>query len=72
VSEHNFVFDSFLDYEKGGKYEGRELKKDNPAIYNPYEAQDAYASLRSLHAAGVRVFVHRAIRQRGGVRGDAS
>jgi hypothetical protein len=51
VSEHNFVFDSFLDYEKGGKYEGRELKKDNPAIYNPYEAQDAYASLRSLHAA---------------------
>jgi hypothetical protein len=30
------VFDSFLDYEKGGKYEGRELKKDNPAIYNPY------------------------------------
>jgi hypothetical protein len=51
VSEHNFVFDSFLDYEKGGKYEGRELKKDNPAIYNPHEAQDAYASLRSLHAA---------------------
>ena len=51
VSEHDFVFDSFLDYEKGGKYEGRELKKDNPAIYNPYEAQDAYASLRSLHAA---------------------
>ena len=49
--ENPMVFDSFLDYEVGGKYEGKSLRDDNPHIYNPKETQDAYASLRSLHAA---------------------
>ena len=51
VQEHPRVFDSFLDYEKGGKYEGKSLDKDNPHIFNPKAVQDAYASPRSLHAA---------------------
>jgi hypothetical protein len=51
VQEYPIVFDSFLDYEKGGKYEGKDLNKDNPHIFNPKAVQDAYASPRSLHAA---------------------
>lgn len=50
--EHTEVFDSFLDYEPGGKYHGRDLKKDNPMVFNPRDpSQNAYVSLRSLHAA---------------------
>ena len=49
--EYPHVFDSFLDYEKGGKYEGKNLSMDNPLIFNPKAVQDAYASLRSLHTA---------------------
>jgi len=50
--EHTEVFDSFLDYEKGGKFEGRELAKDNPMIFNPRDpSQLAYVTPRSLHAA---------------------
>ena len=49
--EHPMVFDSFIDYLPGGKFEGRSVEKDNPHIFNPAIAQDAYASLRSLHAA---------------------
>lgn len=50
--EHSDVFDSFLDYEKGGKYEGRDLSKDNPQIFNPRDpSQLAYVTPRSLHAA---------------------
>lgn len=49
--EHSQVFDSFVDYMQGGKFEGKDLSKDNPHIYNPNEMQDAYASPRSLHAA---------------------
>lgn len=45
------VFDSFLDYEKGGKHENKDLTKDNPSIFNPRIVQDAYASPRSMHAA---------------------
>lgn len=51
VREYPSVFDSFIDYLKGGKYEGKVLKEDNPDIYNPEVMQDAYASPRSLHAA---------------------
>lgn len=51
VEEHSYVFDSFVDYLPGGKHEGRDQEKDNPVIYNPRVQQDAYASLRSLHAA---------------------
>jgi hypothetical protein len=50
---HNYplVFDSFIDYEKGGKHEGKDMSKDNGHIFNPRSTQQAYASLRSLHAA---------------------
>ncbi len=51
VREHPMVFDSFIDYMKGGKHEGKDQDKDNPHIYNPKLMQDAYASPRSLHAA---------------------
>jgi hypothetical protein len=51
VEENPMVGDSFLDYRQGGKYEGKDLKKDNPLIFNPEEIQDAYASWRSIHAA---------------------
>lgn len=44
-------FDSFLDYEPGGKHEGKSLEKENPVIYNPRIVQDGYASPRTLHAA---------------------
>jgi hypothetical protein len=49
--EHSMVFDSFVDYMPGGKFEGRSQEKDNPYIYNPQLVQEAYASPRSLHAA---------------------
>lgn len=49
--ENSQVFDSFVDYMQGGKFEGKDLDKDNPFIYNPRTMQDAYASPRSLHAA---------------------
>jgi hypothetical protein len=44
-------FDSFLDYEIGGKYAGKDQGKDNDAIFNPRLSQLAYISPRSLHAA---------------------
>ena len=49
--KHPQIFDSFLDYEEGGKYAGKPLAKDNPHIYNPREMQDAYVSLRSMETA---------------------
>ena len=51
LEEHPEVFDSFIDYLPGGKYEGKEQAKDNPSIFNPSEVQDAYVTPRSLHAA---------------------
>jgi len=51
VEENPMVGDSFMDYMKGGKYEGKDLEKDNPHIFNPKIVQDAYASWRSIHAA---------------------
>jgi len=45
------LFDSFLDYEEGGKYAGKALSKDNPRIFNPRVAQDGYFSPRTAHAA---------------------
>lgn len=51
VSQYPLVLDSFLDYEKGGKYEGKNLSKENAYIFNPKAVQDAYVSPRSLHAA---------------------
>lgn len=49
--KHPQIFDSFLDYEEGGKYAGKSLAKDNPHIYNPREMQDAYASPRSMETS---------------------
>ena len=50
---HNFpmVFDSFLDYEKEGKYAGKDLSKDNGYIFNPRSTAVAYATPRSLVSA---------------------
>jgi hypothetical protein len=45
------IFDSFLDYEEGGKFSGKNMEKDNDMIFNPRIIQQAYASPRSLHAA---------------------
>jgi hypothetical protein len=50
--EHPEVLDSFLDYEPGGKYHGRDLKKDNPRIFNPRDpSQRTYVTPRTLHGA---------------------
>ena len=44
-------FDSFLDYEIGGKYAGTPQDKHNDVIFNPKLSQSAYISPRSLHSA---------------------
>jgi hypothetical protein len=51
VSNEPRVMQSFLDYEKGGMFEGKELSKDNGFIFNPKSMQLAYATPRSLVAA---------------------
>jgi hypothetical protein len=48
---HPQVFDSFLDYEPGGKYAGKPLEKENARIFNPRIMQEGFASPRTLHAA---------------------
>lgn len=45
-------FDSYLDYQPGGKFAGKDMKKDNPWISNPHDAsQEQVVTPRSLHAA---------------------
>ena len=44
-------FDSFLDYQDGGKYAGRDQSKENDFIFNPLLSQQAYITPRSLHSA---------------------
>ena len=51
VSNEPRVMQSFLDYEKGGMFEGKDLSKDNGFIFNPKSMQLAYATPRSLVAA---------------------
>ena len=51
VSNEPRVMQSFLDYEKGGMFEGKDLSKDNGFIFNPKSTQLAYATPRSLVAA---------------------
>ena len=46
------VMASFLDYEKGGNFEGKNMSKDNGFVFNPKSVQDSYATPRSLVAAG--------------------
>ena len=46
------VFDSFTDYRPGGKFDGKTMRKDNPYIVDPTDAQqDQVVTPRSLHAA---------------------
>ena len=52
VSNEPRVMASFLDYEKGGAYEGKDMSKDNGFPFNPKSTQQAYATPRSLAAAG--------------------
>lgn len=51
VNNYPQVMDSFLDYEKGGKFEGKDMAKDNGYIFNPRSMALAYATPRSLVAA---------------------
>ena len=51
VNNEPRVMSSFLDYEKGGMFEGKDLSKDNGFIFNPKSTQLAYATPRSLVAA---------------------
>lgn len=51
AEEHPMLFNSFIDYDAGGMFAGKQQEKDNPHIFNPRISQDAYASPRSLHAA---------------------
>lgn len=51
VANEPRVMESFIDYEKGGMYEGKTLSKENGMIFNPKSMQLAYASPRSLVAA---------------------
>lgn len=44
-------FDSFLDYEEGGKYAGTPQEKHNDVIFNPRLSQQAYVTPRALHSA---------------------
>jgi hypothetical protein len=48
---HPEWFDSFMDYEPGGKHEGKTLAKENPCINNPRLAQEGIVSPRTLHSA---------------------
>lgn len=51
VDQYPQVMESFLDFEPGGKYEGKDMSKQNGYIFNPKSAGTKYASPRSLHAA---------------------
>jgi len=48
---HPQMFDSFLDYEPGGKYSSKPQEKENPYIFNPRIAQEGFVSPRTMHAA---------------------
>jgi len=51
VKEYPWMMDSFLDYQAGGKFAGKDLAKDNPSIFNPKIVQDGFFNPRSAHAA---------------------
>jgi hypothetical protein len=52
VDSYPSVFDSYMDYQPGGKHEGKDIRKDNPWISNPHDAtQEQVVTPRSLHAA---------------------
>lgn len=46
------IFESFTDYLPGGKAAGKDLKRENPYIFNPKDGmQDKWVTPRSLEAA---------------------
>lgn len=46
------IFDSFMDYQSGGKFDGKPISKHNPWIANPADAgQEQVVTPRSLHGA---------------------
>lgn len=49
--ENPRMFDSYIDFEQGGKYQGKQQEKENPWIFNPRVAQDGFVSPRTLHMA---------------------
>ena len=51
TDENPHWFDSFLDYQDGGKYAGKDQSKENDFIFNPLLSQQAYITPRSLHSA---------------------
>jgi hypothetical protein len=51
VNNEPRVMHSFIDYEKGGMFEGKDMSKDNGMVFNPKSLQLAYATPRSLVAA---------------------
>lgn len=51
VNNEPRVMHSFIDYEKGGTYEGKDMSKDNGMVFNPKSLQLAYATPRSLVAS---------------------
>lgn len=51
IDQNPRVCDSFLDYEEGGKYAGKDVARDNPMIFNPRAMQPAFANPRSLERA---------------------
>jgi len=51
TDENPHWFDSFIDYDVGGKYAGKDQARENDLIFNPRLSQQAYITPRSLHAA---------------------
>ena len=46
------IFETFTDYQAGGSQKGKDLRKENPYIFNPADAgQGKWVTPRSLHAA---------------------
>jgi hypothetical protein len=51
VNSEPRVMHSFIDYEKGGMFEGKDMSKENGMVFNPKSTQTAYATPRSLVAS---------------------
>lgn len=50
--EYPLIFETFTDYMPGGAKAGKDIKKENPYIFNPASAaQQKWVTPRSLHAA---------------------
>ena len=54
--EHPQMFDSFLDYQTGAKFDGQKMEAHNQHIFNPSIAQTSYVTPRSLHGASDIVY----------------